>query len=365
MRTKLSVLLLLLVVASCTWISKDRYFVKCKFEGVAGGWAYLQKQGDGQWIKFDSAEIKKGKFHFKGKITSPEYCFLAIDGVDGTFGFFLDHSFIKIKGYATDLEHSEIKGSDAQEEYNAFLNDMSSLENQNDQIYSLYRKAKDDGDQENVYKYKAQLNDMDVKMTTAIRDYIVKNPKTIVSPFLVTSNFWRFELKDLQDFKAGFDKSLGASDYLKVIDKRIEVLKKVENGQPAPEFSMNDSTGTPVSLSSYKGKIVLVDFWASWCPDCRVENPNVVKMFNEYHGKGLEILGVSLDRDRSSWIEAIKKDNLTWKHVSDLKDWDNTVAKLYGVMAIPANVLVDKDGTIIGRNLYGDALKNKLAEIFK
>ena len=365
MKTKLLFLLLSVIAVSCSHFSKNSYKVKCKIDGIEGGWAYLEKQGDGQWIKFDSAEISKGKFSFKGKLTSPEYCYLAIDGVDGTFGFFLENSLIRIKGNASSLDQSSISGSASQKEYDVYQKQLTSLNNETDDVYMLYKKAKKEDDQAKVYEYKARLNELDEKMTTALKDYISKNPKSIVSPYLLTTNFWRFELADLQKFKASFDPSLNISDYMKAIDKRIDILGKVTIGQTAPDFSMNDSTGKAVTLASYQGKIVMVDFWASWCPDCRLENPNIVALYKEYHPKGLEILGISLDRDRDNWIKAIKTDNLTWKHVSDLKDWDNSVARQYGVLSIPSNILVGKDGKIIGRNLYGDALKKKLAEIFK
>jgi thiol-disulfide isomerase/thioredoxin len=112
------------------------------------------------------------------------------------------------------------------------------------------------------------------------------------------------------------------------------------------------------------GKYVLIDFWASWCGPCRAENPNLVKVYNDFKDKGFDIFGVSLDTDRKSWLKAIKDDNLTWHHVSDLKGWENSAAQVYGVRAIPANVLLDKDGYIIGKNLRGEDLRKKLEAVF-
>jgi peroxiredoxin len=136
-------------------------------------------------------------------------------------------------------------------------------------------------------------------------------------------------------------------------------------GADAPDIVLPDVNGKTVKLSDFKGKVVLVDFWASWCGPCRMENPNVVRMYNAYKDKGFEILGVSLDKDRNAWLEAIQKDGLRWTQVSDLKYWQSDAAKLYNVTGIPYTVLVGKDGKIIEKNLRGPALDAKLKEIFK
>ena len=138
----------------------------------------------------------------------------------------------------------------------------------------------------------------------------------------------------------------------------------VQVGMEAPEIALPSPEGQMINLSDLRGKVVLIDFWASWCRPCRVENPNVVRVYNKYKDQGFEILGVSLDRDRAAWLDAIEKDNLTWPHISDLKFWQSQAAQTYGVTAIPYTVLVDRDGTIIAERLRGASLEAKLAEIF-
>jgi peroxiredoxin len=141
-------------------------------------------------------------------------------------------------------------------------------------------------------------------------------------------------------------------------------MRSTSEGQVAPDFTLNDVNDKPVALSSFRGKVVLLDFWASWCGPCRKENPNVVAAYNKFHSKGLEILGVSLDDNKSNWQQAIAKDGLTWTHVSDLEGWQSKAAQLYGVQSIPANFLLDKDGKIIAKDLRGEMLEQKLNTLF-
>jgi len=155
-----------------------------------------------------------------------------------------------------------------------------------------------------------------------------------------------------------------APDAAMEISEMLERTMRLMEGAKAPEFTQVSPEGTPVKLTDFKGKYVLLDFWASWCGPCRKENPNVVKLYNKYKTKGFEILGISLDQNRERWLQAIQADQLTWKHTSDLKGWSNEVSKLYEISAIPKTFLVDPNGMIIARDLRGAELERKLAEIF-
>lgn len=173
---------------------------------------------------------------------------------------------------------------------------------------------------------------------------------------------------DLEIYKIlhdGLNEKFPNSSYVQAFTSRYKELSRLAIGNDAPDIVMNTPTGEVLSLSSLRGKIVLIDFWASWCKPCRMENPNVVKLYAKYKDKGFEILGVSLDKEKEAWVQAIKDDNLTWKHVSDLSFWNSAVVKLYNIKGVPYTVLVDKEGKIIAKGLRGQELEQKLEEIFK
>lgn len=200
-------------------------------------------------------------------------------------------------------------------------------------------------------------------------DYIARvkaNPDSVSSLIdLRRAGGYTPEYAELQNLYNTLGKKVKNSKDGKEFKAYLKALSTVEIGKQAPAFTQNDTTGNPVSLSDFKGQYVLLDFWASWCPDCRVESPDLVKTYAAFKDKNFEILGISFDRDRNSWIKAIHTDQLHWKHVSDLQRWQNNVGTLYGVKSIPQNVLIDPTGKIIARNLHGEDLNNKLKQVLK
>ena len=215
------------------------------------------------------------------------------------------------------------------------------------QIEQDYQAA----EQDVVNKVKAMLPDMGTSLVS-----------------LFALNFMPDIEKEFTTYEAvaqRFEKESPNSPHAKALIGRIARIKGVSVGASAPEITLNDTTGKSVPLSSLRGKYVLIDFWASWCGPCRAENPNVVRMYNKFKDKGFAIYSVSLDQAKANWTKAIRNDNLIWTHVSDLKFWQSAAAQQYGVQAIPATFLLDKEGKIIAKNLRGDALEQKLEEVLK
>jgi peroxiredoxin len=176
---------------------------------------------------------------------------------------------------------------------------------------------------------------------------------------------WQLSYDQLKTARSHFDAKMDGSVFLNQVDSLIERLSHLQPGELAPDFALPDSLGNEVKLSQFRGHYTLVDFWASWCPDCRKDNPNIVAAYERFHDKGLQILGVSLDRERDPWLNAIAKDGLTWTHVTDLQSWKSPIAELYAIRWIPTTYLLDPDGRIVVMGLDGEALQEKLALVLK
>jgi len=288
-------------------------------------YVYLQKFHNKMFTTIDSVKVIDGKFSFKTKVKLPELYGLSVNTADSPLYIFLEKSPITVKlspvkYYST----SVVEGSASQD------------------LFNNYRKT------ENV----------------DISKFITEHPGSLVSAYVLYRN-WSYRLSPEEITKniSLLDKSQQNSTYVKELQELVKVLNGLQVGKKAPDFVSQDPKGKSIRFSENLKGYTLVDFWASWCGPCRRENPNIVAAYKEYHDKGFNIIGISLDKKKENWVKGIQDDHLDWLHVSDLLFWNSAIAKLYGVRAIPANYLVDSKGIIVARNLHGDELQTTLKSL--
>jgi peroxiredoxin len=271
---------------------------------------------------------------------------------------------MSVTGKIDSLFDAVITGSKTQDEYKGYQNADKVIGEKYGVLYKDYQTAKEAADTAKQNALEKQMTALENESTKQQKDFIKANPGSYFTPLLISQNSYDQSAEELEASLNALDTNVAKVQVIKDLKEQVKTMKLVAIGQKAPDFTMNDPEGKPVALSSLIGaKLFLIDFWASWCGPCRQENPNVVKVYTEYHKKGFDILGVSLDRTKDDWVKGIADDKLVWSHVSDLQYWNNAAAKMYAVRAIPSNVLLDETGTIIGRNLRGEDLAKKVAEV--
>lgn len=339
-------------------IAADEYIINANIDGLTSQYVYISTSG-----KLDSVVVKNGKFTYKGQVNAPRMFYLFDRNRKLSKSLYVENVPVTMIGKITDPEGIIIKGGKTQHELNELNAILKNVEKASTDLYKAYDLADSTKDETAIKRIEAQLKKVHLQSSALIKDFIIAHPKSYVSLDKIKGMGYEATYSELYRLYQTLDPLLRNSERGKQLESAISVLKRGGNGQKMIDFTQNDLNGKPVSFSSFKGKYVLVDFWASWCGPCRAENPNVLKAYQKFENKGFTVIGVSLDDSADKWKKAVEEDKMPWTQVSDLKGWKNDLSTYYGIQGIPSNYLVNPEGVIIARNLRGEDLESKLQEL--
>ena len=342
----------------------ETFKVNVNLANADGQMVYLQK--DGQVI--DSATITNWEAAFDAPVgDGTETYGLMLKNWRRAFPFFTNNNDVTLEGDAQNPNSILVKGSETHDRLTAFTEGFDEYDLQMDSLGQLLQEAKTAENQKEVARLQHELDDMSELQKMYCFDYVWENPADPVAHYVLYRYKWAFSPCEMRTMIDNIRNADSASETynLTMAEEYVEKQERVQAGQPIIDFNQNDPVGNPITLSEIaQGKLLLVDFWASWCPDCRKENPNVVAAYQKFHDQGFDVLGVSFDTNKEAWLAAIEKDGLIWTQVSDLQGWNNAAGALYAISFIPQNALI-KDGKIVARNLEGAELMEEVERQLK
>ncbi len=371
MTKKVLVLLMAAVaVISCSKVGENEFIIEGKAEGIKNGTlVFLQKQDSTGIVQVDTVKVEEGKFKFEGKTMEPFLHFIQIKDIQGGVPLILETGEIDVVVNKDSIGKSKVSGTYSNEQLAAYAaeNDkinkkMMAFQKANMEKFNQARTANDTVTMNALLKQNDAFKDEFKKLSN---DHIEKYPKSYLSVYFLEQFVGQpdADIAKITKMYNNLDPALKKTKGGIKVQKKLDAIKATSIGSKAPDFSAKNPEGTVVSLKGALGKVTIVDFWASWCKPCREENPNVVALYNEFHEKGLNIIGVSLDSDAKAWKDAIAADGLTWPQIANLNPQKDEIAKKYNISSIPATYILDATGKIVAKDLRGAELKAKVAAL--
>ena len=381
--------IILLLSASVVLFScnKTSYTISGTAKGIENGKTIILESQDDKLgvIAIDTVKVENGKFEIEGKTTEPSFHTLQVEGVQGKVPLILENGDIKVVINKDSIHKSKVSGTYNNDEYVKFNDEITlvqkrliDFQTKNMQAMNAAQQSKDTIVINSLMKEFTKIQEeVGVASKAKYVTYAETHPKAFISALIIQGmlNDPTADVAKSEKLYNSLEESLKKTKPGIAIKAKLAELKTPAVGAapvaPAPaaeakwrtDFSGPNPQGKVISLKENLGKVTIVDFWASWCGPCRQENPNVVAIYKELHSKGLNIIGVSLDKDAKAWKDAIAKDKLTWNHVSNLKFWDEPIAAQYKVESIPATFILDASGNVVAKDLRGDALRAKVIEL--
>ncbi|MDF0705799.1 TlpA disulfide reductase family protein [Flagellimonas okinawensis] len=320
-----------------------------------------------QLIDVDTATVENGLFSFTGNQLEPKMHYIFVDKLRGNAPIIVENAAMEVEFQKDSIGYAEIKGTEQNELFMGFLAESRKLSERARSMQDDMRMAAQERDTATVAALREEFIEFQEDARNYNMNYAKENPNALVS-VLIIGNLLATKgapVEEIQTMFDGLSPEMKATEPGKKIAEQLESLKSTEVGATAPDFSAPTPTGSVLALSDVtsNAKLTLVDFWAAWCRPCREENPNIVSVYKKYHDKGFDVLGVSLDNKAEHWTQAIESDELVWNHISNLQRFQDPIARLYNINAIPAAFLLDENGVIVAKDLRGPALEEKVAEI--
>lgn len=349
---------------------ENEFTINGSIKGLDGKQVFLEVMNDSTGPKvLDTAKIENGRFTFNGEALEPKLYSVRIETLMGKPFFVGEAGNIDIAINKDSISAAKVTGTpnnDKMAEFNKLTAPIQKEAMAFQQANrDLFMKAQQTGDTAALAPLKEKFAALRKQMDETAIKFIKANSNAYISMLLIKNRMYSYDanIKEIEELYKGLDTSIRNSAEGKALGKRISDAHKINIGQAAPDFIAPGPDGKEIVLRRSLGKVTILDFWASWCGPCRKANPEVVALYNEFHDKGLNIVGVSLDKDAAAWKKAIADDGLTWTHVSNLKQWEDPIAKAYFVEAIPQMFVLNQNGVVIAKDIHGKELRDKIAQV--